>query len=180
MLASFSCCEDKNRQYIQHAQNTACHKVSVTLQCCFSLAQLCPILYPHGLQHFRFPCSSLSPSLLKLISIESVVPSNYLIICRPLFLMPSIIPSIRFLSNHSALGIGKSKALIIWTLVGKVRSLLFNTLSRFVIAFLPRSKHGLNSWLHCSDFGAQEKKVCHSSHLSPSIFLEVMGPEASF
>ena len=89
-------------------------------------------------------------------------------------------PSIRFLSNYSALGIGKTKALIIWTLVGKVRSLLFNTLSRFVIAFLPRSKHGLNSWLHCSDFGAQEKKVCHSFHFSPSIFLEVMGPEASF
>ena len=38
-------------------------------------------------------------------------------------------------------------ALIIWTFVGKVMSLLFNKLSRFVIAFLPRSKHLLISWL---------------------------------
>ena len=38
-------------------------------------------------------------------------------------------------------------ALTIWTFVGKVMSLLFNKLSRFVIAFLPRSKHLLISWL---------------------------------
>ena len=42
---------------------------------------------------------------------------------------------------------GKTIALTIWTFVGKVMSLLFNMLSRFVIAFLPRSKHVLISWL---------------------------------
>ena len=42
-------------------------------------------------------------SLLKLMSIELVIPSNYLILCRPLFLPPSIFPSIRVFSNKSAL-----------------------------------------------------------------------------
>ena len=42
---------------------------------------------------------------------------------------------------------GKTIALTIWTFVGKVMSLLLNMLSRFVIAFLPRSKHVLISWL---------------------------------
>ena len=44
-----------------------------------------------------------SQSLLKLISIESVMPSNHLILCRPLLLLPSIFPSIRVFSNESAL-----------------------------------------------------------------------------
>ena len=44
-------------------------------------------------------------SLLKLMSIESVMPSNHLILCRPLFLLPSILPSIRVFSNESALHI---------------------------------------------------------------------------
>ena len=46
-----------------------------------------------------------SQSLLKLISIESVIPSNHLILCRPLLLPPSIFPSIRVFSNESALRI---------------------------------------------------------------------------
>ena len=150
------------------------------------------------------------------MSIESVMPSNHLILCRPLLLPPSIFPSIRVFSNVSALRIrwpkywsfslsisssneysglisyrtdwldllavqgtlksllqhqsskasilqcsvffivqlsypymtvGKTIALTRWTFVGKVISLLFNMLSRFVIAFLPRSKHLLISWL---------------------------------
>ena len=44
-----------------------------------------------------------SQSLLKLMSIESVMPSNHLILCRPLFLLPSIFPSFRSFSNESAL-----------------------------------------------------------------------------
>ena len=44
-----------------------------------------------------------SRSLLKLMSIESVMPSNHLILCRPLLLLPSIFPSIRVFSNESAL-----------------------------------------------------------------------------
>ena len=144
-------------------------------------------------------------SLLRLISTESVIPSNHLILCHPLLLLPSIFPSIRVFSNELALCIrwptywsfnfsisllnkysglisfridwfdllavqgtlksllqhhsskasilrhlafshpymttGKIIALTIRTFVGKVMSLLFNMLSRFVIAFLPRSKH---------------------------------------
>ena len=48
---------------------------------------------------------TVSQSLLKLMSIESVMPSNHLILCRPLLLLPSIFPSIRVLSNKSALHI---------------------------------------------------------------------------
>ena len=174
-----------------------------------------------------------SQSLFKLMSIESVMPTNYLILCRPLLLPPSIFPSIRVFSNESVLrmrwlkyrsfsfsinpssehsglnsfkmdwldllavqGIfknllqyhsskasilqhsvifivqlshpymttGKTKALTSRTFVGKAMSLLFNMLSRLVIAFLPRSERLLISWLQspsCSDFGAQENKVCH-------------------
>ena len=146
-----------------------------------------------------------SCSLLKLVSIESVMPSNHLILCRPLLLPPSVFPSIRVFSNqsglasggqsigvsasvlsmniqdwfslefsgwislqskgllsllqhhsskvlilqHSALFIvqlshlymttGKTIALTRRTFVAKVMSLLFNMLSRLVIAFLPRS-----------------------------------------
>ena len=48
-------------------------------------------------------------SLLKLMSIESVMPSSHLILCRPLLLLPSIFPSIRVFSNESALHIRWSK-----------------------------------------------------------------------
>ena len=153
-------------------------------------------------------------NLLKLMSIESVMPSNHLILCCPLLLLPSIFPSIRVFSNESVLLIrwpkywsfsfsisasneylglisfridwfdllaiqgtlksllqhhsskasilqhstflldqlshpymttGKTIALTRWTFVSKVMSLLFNMLSRLVIAFLPRSKHLLIS-----------------------------------
>ena len=49
--------------------------------------------------------------------------------------------------SHPYMTTGKTIALTIWTSVGKVMSLLFNMLSRFVIAFLPRNKHLLISWL---------------------------------
>ena len=63
-------------------------------------------LQPHGLQHARLPCPSPTPwSLLKLMSIESVMPSNHLILCCPLILLPSILPSIRVFSNESVLHI---------------------------------------------------------------------------
>ena len=150
---------------------------------------------------------TISWSLLKLMSTESVMPSNHLIFCRPVLLMLSIFPSITVFSNESGLRIrwpkywsfsfsispsneysglisfrmdwldlltvqGTLKSLLqhhtskastlwcsaffmvqlshpymttgktstVWTFVGKVMSLLFNTLSRFVIAFLPMSK----------------------------------------
>ena len=137
--------------------------------------------------------STISQGLLKLMSIESVMPSNHLILCRHLFFLPSIFPSIRVFSKESVVPIrwpkywifsfnispsnensglisfridwfdllavrdshlshlymttGKTIALTLWTFVGKVMSLLLNMLSRFDIAFLPRSKHLLISWL---------------------------------
>ena len=52
--------------------------------------------WPHGLQHARLPCSSPPPwSLLKLTSIELVMPSSHLILCRPLLLLPLIFCSVR-------------------------------------------------------------------------------------
>ena len=166
-------------------------------------------LPPPGLQHTRSPCPSPnSQSLLKLMSIESVMPSNHLILCCPLLLLPSIFPSIRIFSNQSVLHIKwpkywsfsislssehpglisfrmdcldlpavqgtlrsllqphSSKSSILWgsaffivqlshpymftrktialtilTFVGKVKSLLFNMPSRFVLVALTKSKH---------------------------------------
>ena len=157
-----------------------------------------------------------SQNLLKLTSIDSVMPSSHLILCRPLLLLPPIPPSIRVISNESTLHIrwpkycrfsfsinpfnehpglisfrmdwldllavqgtlrsllqhhsskasilrrtasftvqlshpymttGKTIALNRQTFVGKVMSLLFNMLSGLVIAFLPKSKSLLISWL---------------------------------
>ena len=181
---------------------------------------------------------------LKLVSIESVMPSNHLILCRPLLLLPSIFPSIRVFSNESFLRIKwrkcwsfsfsfspsneysglisfrmdwldllavqgtlksllqrhSSKAAILqhsaffivqlshpWLLVtymstialtrrtfaGKVTSLLFNMLSRLVIAFIPRSKCLLISWLQSPCALILEPKKIKSvtvSIVSPSIF----------
>ena len=69
--------------------------------------QLCPTLWPHG-PHGACQASlsiTNSQSLLKLMSIKSVMPSNHLILCRPLLLLLSIFPSIRLFSNESALRI---------------------------------------------------------------------------
>ena len=147
---------------------------------------------------------TISQSLPKFMSIESVMLSSHLILYHPLLLLPSIFPSIGIFSNKSALCIGWSKcwsfsfsispsndwfdllavqgtlksllqnhslkASILWQsafftvqlsqpymtigktigsttwiFIGKVMSLLFNILSRFVIAFLPRSNHLLIS-----------------------------------
>ena len=61
-------------------------------------------LRPHGLQHVRLPCSSPSLGVCsKFMSIESVMPSNRLILCPPLLLLPSVVPSIRVFSSESAL-----------------------------------------------------------------------------
>ena len=76
---------------------------------------------------------------------------------------------------------GKTIALPVSTFIGKVMSLLFNTLSQLVIAFLPRSKHLLISWLQSSSVVILEPKKVKSvtvSIVSPSICHEVMGPDA--
>ena len=175
------------------------------------------------------------------------MPSNHLVLCHPLLLLPSIFPSIRVFSNESTLHItwpkywsfsfsisppneysglisfrtdwfdllavcrtlksllqfkasilwcsafymvqlshpymttGKTIALTIQTLVSKVMSLSLNMLSRLVIAFLPRSKHLLISWLSSPSAVILEPKKIKSvtvSIVSPSICHEVMGRDA--
>ena len=72
----------------------------------FSCSVVSDSLRPHGLQHARLPCpSSISQSLLKLMSIGSLMPSNHLILCCPFLLLPSVFLSIRVFSNESALHI---------------------------------------------------------------------------
>ena len=76
---------------------------------------------------------------------------------------------------------GKTIALTRWTFVGKVTSLLFNMLTRFVIAFLPRSKRLLISWLQSPSAVILEPPKIKSltvSIVSLSICHEVMGPDA--
>ena len=70
-----------------------------------SVTQSWLTLWHNGLKHTRPPCLSPVPGLLKLMSIESVMPSNHLILCQPFLLLPSIFPSIRVFSNESALHI---------------------------------------------------------------------------
>ena len=75
-------------------------KVSVP----FSRSVVSDSLRPHGLQHARLPCPSPThDEFTKPMSIESVMPSNHLILCHPLLLLPSTFPSIRVFSNESAL-----------------------------------------------------------------------------
>ena len=83
--------------------------------------------------------------------------------------------------SEQAPGVGDDREAWCAAFVSKVISLFFNTLFRFVIAFLPRSKHLLNSWLESPstvDLGAQGNKICHCFYFPPSIYCEVMGPDA--
>ena len=75
--------------------------------------------------------------------------------------------------SHLYMTTRKIIALTIQTFVGKVMFLLFNTLSRFGIAFLPGASIAFNYMAAvtiCSDFGAQENKVCHCFHFFPYLF----------
>ena len=83
--------------------------------------------------------------------------------------------------SHPYMTTGKIIALTTWTFVGKVISLLFNMLSRLLIAFLPRSKCLLISRLQSPSAVILEPRKIKSdtvSTVSPSISHEVMGPDA--
>ena len=80
--------------------------------------------------------------------------------------------------SHPYMTTGKNIALTRRTFVDKVMSLLFNMLSRLVITFLPRSKGLLISWLQSPSTLILELKKIKSATVSPSIFHEVMGPDA--
>ena len=127
-----------------------------------SIQSLSPVLFatPWTAARQAFLSITNFQSLLRLMSIEPVMPSNHLIFCHP-FLLSSTRQ----------------------TFVGKVTSLLFSMLSRLVITFLPRSKHLLISWLQSLCAVILEPKNIKSatvSTLSPSICHEVMGLDLSF
>ena len=85
------------------------------------------------------------------------------------------------LLSQSYMTIGKTIAVTIWTFVSRLLSLLFNTLSRFVITFLPRSKCFLISWLQSPSaviVEPKKRKSVATSIFSPSIYHEVMGLDA--
>ena len=128
-------------------------------------------------------------SLLKLKSTESLMPSNHLILCRLLLLLPSIFPSIRVFSNESALHIRWPKY---WSFSFKIspsnehpglicfRMDSFNMVSRLVITSLPRRKRLLISWLPSPSAVILEPRKIKSatvSTVSLSICHEVMGPD---
>ena len=72
--------------------------------------------------------------------------------------------------SHPYMTTGKTIALIRWTFVGKVMSLLFNMLSRLVISFLPRRKPFMAAITICSDFGAPKHKASHCFCCFPMYF----------
>ena len=95
------------------------------------------------------------------------------ILCRSAFYMYQL--------SYPHMTTGKSIALMIGTFVSKVMSLLFNILSSFVIAFLPRNKHHLVLWLWSPSMLILEPtkvKSVTDSTFAPSICQEVMGPDA--
>ena len=88
---------------------THTHICICSCSCC-SVTKSCPILCAPWTAAHQVPLSfTISQSLCKLMSIELVMPSNHLILCRPLLLLPSIFPSIRVFSNQSALCIKWAK-----------------------------------------------------------------------
>ena len=82
--------------------------------------------------------------------------------------------------SHPYMTTGKTIALTRWTFVGKIMSLIFNMLSRLVIAYLPRRKPLLISWMQSPSAVILEPPQIKSltiSIVSPSICHEVMGPD---
>ena len=82
--------------------------------------------------------------------------------------------------SHLYVTTGKTKSLTIWTFVNKVMFLLFDTLHRFVVAFLPRSKHFLISWLLSLSaliLGPKKRKYVTASSFSPYICHKIVGPD---
>ena len=67
----------------------------------FSCSVVSNSVRPHGLQHIRLLSFTTSRSLLKFMSVESVMPSSHFVLCHPLLLLPSICPSIKVFSNES-------------------------------------------------------------------------------
>ena len=126
-----------------------------------------------GLISFRmdwFDLSAVQGILKSLLQYHNLKAS---VLQRSAFLMVQL--------SHLYMTTGKTIALTRWTFAGKVMSLLFNMLSRLLIAFLSRSNHFLISWLQSPFAAILESKKIKSvtvSIVSPSICHEVMGPDA--
>ena len=82
------------------------HKINIVQ---FSRSVVSDSLQPYELQHARLPCPSPTPRVCSIMSIESVMASNHLILCHPLLLPPLIFPSIRVFSKESVLCIRRPK-----------------------------------------------------------------------
>ena len=95
--------KDKNHMIISMDAEKAFDKIQYPFMIQFSHSVMSDSFQPHELQHTRPPCPPPTPVVYPNPSIESVMPSNHLILCRPLFLLPSILPSIRVFSNELAL-----------------------------------------------------------------------------
>ena len=80
--------------------------------------------------------------------------------------------------SHPYMTTGKTIALTIWTFVGKMMSLLFNTLTRFVILCFQGANNFMAVVTICSDFGAQGNKICHCFHFFPT-YLPTLRPDNS-
>ena len=101
-------------------------------------------LQPHGLQHARLPCLDFL-SLFDLLAVQGTLKSlPQYHSSKASTLWHSAFFMVQF--SHPYMTTEKAIALTIWSFVSKVMSLLVNMLSRFVIAFLLRSKHVLISW----------------------------------
>ena len=75
---------------------------ALDIPCCYSVTQSCPTPTPWTAARLASLSFTISQNLLKFMSIELVMPSNHLILCLPILLLPSIFPSIRVFSNESA------------------------------------------------------------------------------
>ena len=91
--------------YHNYSWSTSVNISSVQFSSVQSLSCVRFFATPWAAAHQASLSITRSRSLLKLMSIESVMPSNHLFLCRPLLLLPSIFPSIRIFSNESALHI---------------------------------------------------------------------------
>ena len=117
---------------------------------------------------------SNSQSLPKLISIESVMPSNYLILCHPLLLPPSIFPSIRVFSNESALHIRWPCILWYSFLRSQWTSLQIN-LCPHLIHFFGWISKKWNYWVKYMNF--QSSCYYHTTSYTLSINLQFIAPQ---
>ena len=124
-----------------------------------------------------FPVNSQGWFLLGLTSLISLLPKGLLSFLQHHNLKASILWCSAFFMvqlTHPYMITGKTIALTRWTLFGKVISMLFNMLTKFVIVFLPRSKHLLISWLQSSSTVIWESKKENMSLLSIFPFLFAM------